>query len=287
MNSWKGEFLMTNTKKKKNNTKKLLGAIGMLTVSAAMLVSSTFAWFSMNKDVKALGMQTTAKAEDGIAIAAYTNNGQTAPAASAFKDSANAYNLPSSTVQLLPTFTNDGTNWYHSWSKEVDDGQIYGDDGYTAVDNDATNGNYYYLMNKFQIKSITADKAIYVKKVEVATPANTKAYDESIRVLIKMGSTIQIFNKDGTTWAAETAAASTNGNDAITTDVTASPTVVNNAIATIGTAATTGTDVEIYVYYDGEDPACKTTNIDFDQVTINVTFTSDQTSILPAASAGP
>lgn len=52
---------MTNTKKKKNNTKKLLGAIGMLSVSAAMLVSSTFAWFAMNKKVTASTMNIKAK----------------------------------------------------------------------------------------------------------------------------------------------------------------------------------------------------------------------------------
>jgi hypothetical protein len=63
MNSWKGEFLMTNTKKKHGNKMKLMSAIGMLTVSAAMLVSSTFAWFSLNKTVTATSMQVTAKTD--------------------------------------------------------------------------------------------------------------------------------------------------------------------------------------------------------------------------------
>ena len=142
-------------------------------------------------------------------------------------------------------------------------------------------------MNKFQIKSVTASKAVYVKKVELTSPASPDtpgAYDDSIRVLIKMGSTVQIFNKDGTAWTQETALASTHPNDDISTDVTASPTIVNSGIATIGTATTDGTDVEIYVYYDGESPACKSANIpSFDTAKIKVTFTSDQTSITPAA----
>ena len=279
MNSWKGEFLMTNTKKKKNNTKKLLGAIGMLSVSAAMLVSSTFAWFSMNKDVKALGMQTTAKAEDGIVIAAYTAADETtAPAAASYADSANAYNLPSTEKKLLPTFTNDGATWYHNWSTQYDNGQAYGDDGYVNVTSDTT--NTYYLKNKFSIKSPGGDKAVYVKSITVSNPATTGLYDESIRVLIKSGSTVQIFNKNGSSWTAETAAASQNTSDAITTDVTASPTVISSSIASILTATPAGTDVEIYVYYDGEDPACKSSNIStFDTATINVTFTSDATTI--------
>ncbi len=54
---------MTNTKKKNGNKRKLLGAVGMLTVSAAMLVSSTFAWFSMNKKVTAQTMTISAKSD--------------------------------------------------------------------------------------------------------------------------------------------------------------------------------------------------------------------------------
>jgi hypothetical protein len=42
---------------------KLMSAIGMLTVSAAMLVSSTFAWFSLNKTVTAGTMTIEAKSD--------------------------------------------------------------------------------------------------------------------------------------------------------------------------------------------------------------------------------
>lgn len=44
-------------------TKKLLPAVVMLLVSAIMLTTSSFAWFSMNTDVSATGMQITAKAD--------------------------------------------------------------------------------------------------------------------------------------------------------------------------------------------------------------------------------
>ena len=55
---------MTNTKKKHGNKMKLLSAVGMLTVSAAMLVSSTFAWFSLNRNVSASTMTVQAKSAD-------------------------------------------------------------------------------------------------------------------------------------------------------------------------------------------------------------------------------
>lgn len=267
--------------KKRSPMMKIVSAAAMLAVSASMLGTSTYAWFSMNKDVTVSGLQMQAKSEDGILIAAYTvgeGGALTAPVANAFTDNANAYNVPTTGAELLPTFTNNGTNWYHNWSKEYNDGQVYGDDGYTSVSNSGS--TVYYLMNKFQLKSVTASKAVYVKKVEVTNPASPSAYDASIRVLIKMGDTVQIFNNNGTSWATETAAASLNANDDVTSDVAASATVISSSIATIGTAATGGTDVEIYVYYDGEDPACKSANIaSFDTATIKVTFTSDASTI--------
>lgn len=44
-------------------TKKLLPALGMLALSACMLVTSTFAWFAMNENVTASGMSVTAKGD--------------------------------------------------------------------------------------------------------------------------------------------------------------------------------------------------------------------------------
>ena len=45
------------------HTKKLIPALGMLLLSASMLVTSTFAWFSMNTSVTATNMTVTAKAD--------------------------------------------------------------------------------------------------------------------------------------------------------------------------------------------------------------------------------
>ena len=45
------------------HTKKLIPAIGMLLLSACMLVTSTFAWFSMNENVTATGMNVVAKGD--------------------------------------------------------------------------------------------------------------------------------------------------------------------------------------------------------------------------------
>ena len=54
----------------------------------------------------------------------------------------------------------------------------------------------------------------------------------------------------------------------MTTENTAGAKIIN-------AASTTPTDVEIYLYYDGEDPACKSDNIEeFSQMVVDVTFTT-------------
>ena len=57
-----------NNKKKSSAARKLIPAIGMLTVSAMMLSSSTYAWFTMNKDVEVTGLQMQATASNGLEI---------------------------------------------------------------------------------------------------------------------------------------------------------------------------------------------------------------------------
>jgi hypothetical protein len=54
------------TKKNTSAAKKLIPAAGMLAVSAMMLATSTYAWFSMNKTVSVTSMSIAAKSADAI-----------------------------------------------------------------------------------------------------------------------------------------------------------------------------------------------------------------------------
>ena len=264
--------------KKTNAKKKLLPAIGMLAISAAMLSSATFAWFTMNKDVTVTGLQTTAKAEEGLVIAAYTSNGTVAPAASAFAKNADAYNTNSAQT-LLPTFTEDATKWYHQTSLKSNHGQIYAESTAIEVDNDSTNGDYYYELNKFQIKSYgavsgstAATQAVYVKDVQInnTDPARTaQDYDPALRVLIKTADNTLIFGQNGTeTGTFNLLGVAANGTYTLVTENTTGAKIID-------AASTTPTDVDIYMYYDGEDPACKSDNIaDFTAMVVDVNFTT-------------
>ena len=54
--------------KKTNAKKKLLPAVGMLAISAAMLSSATFAWFTMNKEVTVTGMELRTKVGSNLLV---------------------------------------------------------------------------------------------------------------------------------------------------------------------------------------------------------------------------
>jgi hypothetical protein len=250
--------------------KKIAGAAAMLMLSATMLGTSTFAWFTMNTEVTVTGLQTTAQAEEGIVIAAYTDNGTAAPVPAAFDKTAAAYN-PLAAEKLYPTFTADAATWYHQTSTKSNDGQAYAETTAIAVQNDSTTDTYYYEVNKFQIKAAgtsTTSLPVYVKSVAVQSRTQTQAYDPSLRILVKSGSTVKIFAQDG-------AATSSGKSEFKLLDGSPSYTLTeaNTSGASILTATTTPADVEIYMYYDGEDPACKSDNIDaFTQMTVNVKF---------------
>lgn len=57
------------TNNKKNTTmRKIVPAAGMLSISAVMLATSTYAWFTMNKEVEVKGLQMQATASSGLEI---------------------------------------------------------------------------------------------------------------------------------------------------------------------------------------------------------------------------
>jgi hypothetical protein len=61
-------MMKTNNKKKGNTAKKLLPAAMMLAVSASMLGTSTYAWFTMNKTVQVTGMEVRTKVSSNLLI---------------------------------------------------------------------------------------------------------------------------------------------------------------------------------------------------------------------------
>lgn len=61
-------MMKKNNTKKNSTARKLLPAAGMLAVSASMLATSTYAWFTMNKEVQVNGLQMKTKVGSNLLI---------------------------------------------------------------------------------------------------------------------------------------------------------------------------------------------------------------------------
>jgi len=59
---------MRKDKKKQKTSKKIVAAFAMFALSASMLGTATYAWFTMNKEVTVQGMEVKAKSEKGLLI---------------------------------------------------------------------------------------------------------------------------------------------------------------------------------------------------------------------------
>ena len=106
--------MKNNNIKKAANRTKLFSAIGMFTVSAAMLASSTFAWFTMNDTVKVTNMQVKAKAEKGLLINEVATYNDTNWDESATSSTDTGFTL-------IPMSTFDGNTWVHANSAAAND----------------------------------------------------------------------------------------------------------------------------------------------------------------------
>lgn len=131
--------MKNTTTKKASAKKKLLPAAGSLLISAAMLSTSTYAWFTMNKEVTVQNLAVQAKAEGGLLI----SETQGYSASDIWDDSANTtVEGTAAKVSLYPTSTANTKTWYHATSKTATNAanatsgaaSAQKADGYTALD---------------------------------------------------------------------------------------------------------------------------------------------------------
>lgn len=127
--------------KKTNNKsakRKLIPAIAMLTCSAVMLSTATYAWFTMNKDVKVTGMEVKAHAEEGLLI------NEVAAADSDYWDEEAIAGEYADSVQLRPASTKNLTEWWHANSKKSSNDAGINASGSIDSDTIETSSGTYY-----------------------------------------------------------------------------------------------------------------------------------------------
>ena len=109
-------MMKNNNKKKGSTAKKLMPAAMMLAVSASMLGTSTYAWFTMNREVTVTGMQVNTTVGSNLMIAKTTTDATTALTDADFKTS----DVDILSALLEPVSTINGEDFFYTDTANVD-----------------------------------------------------------------------------------------------------------------------------------------------------------------------
>jgi len=267
--------------KKQNKTnKKLASAAAMLMLSTAMLGMATYAWFTMNKEVSVTGMKVQATASEGLVISG--------------DDKAHwltdwDVNMTPG-VKIYPTNTDgDPTKWAVAYSKNFDDedseqsGTGYHDLAMSYTTSGTTGDTFkaggtegigqatldsntqnYLLKKIFYIKSTgdqPLDKNLIVKEV-TATVADTTGsgsadLNKALRVLVVAGSDKFIY---APVTGYDPSIKYKGAGTALSLIASSTPSTASS-VTSIGNTDGTAVEVDVYIYYEGEDDNCKSSNI--------------------------
>lgn len=274
--------------------KKLIPALCMLLVAACLMGTSTYAWFSANTQVTASGMSVKAASDGGLAIASYNNvaGAKTEPDEEDFASSAalnnNDWKYGNSTIK--PASFN-GTDWVKGAAS------FAGEYAATSME-DVTNLAEHVQRTTWQLKSLkdgyTAQVA--VQSITVTGSSGSATLNKSLRVAIVTDDHIIIFaplydeSQTGLVYVASytttpslaitTASSLIKAGDGITVndDDTTTINAWNQTAVVFDDLGTAAEDLDVYVYYEGQDTNCKSanaTNIDTLSVSINYFIISE------------
>ena len=210
-------------------TRKLIPAMIMLLVSAVLMSTASFAWFAMNTEVTATGMEVTAKAGDIFLEIKGTEDGETWKTIGTNAVDAELYPVAheeSITAAELDT----ASKWFYYYSDDINNHEKA--DGATkdtvSVFADYVAKTSYTV--RLNSNMVTTAYDLYVS--EVTLPANT-----GITLIVKCGEKFKEFKNGGTfNWTADT----------------------DNIADTMSDSELT---VDVYLYIDGENANVKTSNV--------------------------
>lgn len=260
--------------------KKLIPALCMLLISAVLMGTSTYAWFSMNKSVTATGMQVVAKSDatylligsqndasaiqtgnaKTIELTVNNNDAKVLPCAPALDATEVGYLTTNGKTTAGVAITTAGvkvenattagafTNWYTANALTSDNAAI-----------DTTTARQLTGFNGYVIQ-----KTVYLTVAAGANAANN----------LKVSATIAQKGNGEDVSAAKVLVVTSNGGFAVLSST-------NNSNVDIKGSNTNLTDttvltVNIYIYYDGNDTNVFTNNTaDLTGATIDLTFDVD------------
>lgn len=258
--------------------KRLILTLGLLLVSAALLGTSTFAWFSMNKDVDITGMQVKATTPAYIYISSKPD----------MSGRSNSVAAPSDVTTVVPTSTVDLANWFVGTAATADASTINGT-GYVAKTSETVNvAQTYYVQSP--------NNAVQNLKVENITitrsDTTASAINPALRIAVKCQD-VTLFFAPLSNMNSGTAVKTAGTTDTITfvkiggTDTSVDKTTKvtyntkaegagNSSVIIANMAADTIYTVQVFVFFDGEDAACTSNNaVKLDTLNVTIGFQAD------------
>ena len=231
--------------------KKLIPAICMTLVAAAMFASSTFAWFSMNTQVQATGMKVTATTPVSVEISQATSSGW--DFTTTFNSDAEVldpvyydtttkkYYIPSATNEIQANGTPatafdaaDTTNWTALT---------------LAADGTANSKNYLAVYTLYLRTNVGTDTSATPAAVELTCKAEIGGNSK-----LKNGVKVGIMAADNSV-----------------TEIT-SVTSTAKWTAALSNATTPYTEIKVVIWYDGQSATVKNDNADLTETTVTLTF---------------
>jgi hypothetical protein len=197
---------VNNNNKKGSNAKKIIPAVGMLSVSAVMLASSTFAWFTMSREVEVTNLQMTATVPEDIQLSlGKLTNGELNLNTGTLTKKSTASSADNGNVDA-PAVSTD-------WSNLADISKYY-QFGKMIPASSTTGANIYFTPNANGVgKTVASDAAYYDAAVALAAQtedrtgattkynttvhANTAANDAWATTSYKAGSGWDTTEDDG------------------------------------------------------------------------------------------
>ena len=246
--------------------KKLIPAFCMLLVSVAMLGTSTFAWFSMNKEVKATGMQITAKSDsvyllimegEKTAQEVQTNNSASAaatnPENTAMLPAAHETIAKTEDAEAKEADTTTYSNWYYQTAAKPTESTAETPTAKTKLT--TTSFSQYVLEYTYTITlakgSLEQGKLTATAKITAQDSTGNGKTIEPVKVLVTTTQKAAEFTTTNMTTAQDLYAGSITD----TTEIV----------------------VKVYIYLDGTNEKVYTNNItNLDGAKIDLTFNVDK-----------
>lgn len=222
----------------------LISAIAMLVVSAIVLTSATFAWFSMGQKVTVEQFKANVSEADGLLISAYADKDfNTSVSLEAIRTAADAdLSIPNEGSNISPVSSNGNGTFIAGYLDDQGDLQT-----------DAAEKGSYYKIPLYIKYSGTETATIALEGTTVSQGTGTKGTNAYKAVRVATDKAAYVFAPNSETNETFQYVATVDG-AAETLSTVATEANSNNLMFTLNPGSTT--KVIVYVWLEGTDPQC-------------------------------